>query len=84
MEFELVEVEAYSGHRLNERPLSFVFRGRKHEVREVRDRWYEGGPEPGTPHLSYFKVITREGQECLLRYNRLFDSWSVLITDPFR
>ena len=81
MKFELIEVEAYSGHRLNERPLSFVFRGKIHEVREVRDRWHEGGQEPGTPQLSYFKVITTEGQEFLLRYNSPFDAWAILIND---
>ena len=80
MEFEIVQVEAYSGHRSNERPLSFVFRGNRHEVREVLDRWYEGGAVPRAPHLSYFKVITTGGEEYILRYNRFFDSWSVMIS----
>jgi hypothetical protein len=79
MPYERVEVECYSGYRLNERPLAFTLEGHRWEVGEVVDRWYEGGLTPGLPALDYFKVLTTEGKVFLLRYNSLFDAWSVRV-----
>ncbi len=73
---ERIEVECYSGYRANERPLAFTLRDQRFEVEEVVDRWYEGGA-PGRPELLTFKVRTREGRMFLLRYNALFDAWSM-------
>jgi hypothetical protein len=81
MKFIEIEVRAYSGYRINERPLSFRLRGQVHEVAEIVDRWHEGRPEPGSPYLNYFKVRTAGGKEYLLRYNGLFDAWSVMVSD---
>jgi hypothetical protein len=75
--YESIEVECYSGYRVNERPLAFIHRGRRWAVAEVIDRWYEGGVRPGAPALDYFKVRTSEGKIFLLRYNTLFDAWGV-------
>ncbi len=82
---ERIEVECYSGYRVNERPLAFTFRGQRFEVEEVMDRWYEGGTPgtPGRPELLTFKVRTREGQLYLLRYNSLFDTWSAISKELF-
>lgn len=77
MPYERIEVECYSGVKVNERPVIFQFRNRRWEVVEILDRWYEGGIEPGRPALDYFKVRTREGRIFLLRYNCLFDAWAV-------
>ena len=79
MRFVKVQVEAYSGYRAEERPRWFEFEGRRHEVVETLDRWYEGGRSPKDPKLDYFKVRTAEGLEFLLRYNALFDAWSVKV-----
>ena len=73
---ERIEVECYSGHRANERPVAFTLQDRRFEVDEIVDRWYEGGLTPGRPELRYFKIRTTEGQLFLLRYNPLFDAWS--------
>jgi len=81
MPWEVVQVEAYSGYRGMERPLAFVWQGRRHEVAEVIDRWYEGGRSPKDVKLDYFKVRTSEGAEHILRYNALFDAWAVRVTD---
>jgi hypothetical protein len=79
MPYEKVEVECYSGHRANERPLAFAFEGRRWKVVEVIDRWYEGGLRSGQPSLDYFKVKTEEGRVFVLRYNSLFDAWAVRV-----
>ena len=79
MPYEQTEVECYSGHRANERPLAFTFESRRWEVTEIIDRWYEGGVRPNQPALDYFKVRTAEGRVFLLRYNALFDAWAIRI-----
>lgn len=55
-----VEVECYSGHKLDERPLRFRLKGRVFEVVEVLDRWY--GPDD-----VYFKVRATGGGSYILR-----------------
>ncbi len=79
MIFEQIYVECYSGYKVNERPVAFTFRDRRWEVAEIVDRWYEGDPEAGLPALDYFKVRTQEGKTFFLRYNALFDAWSIAI-----
>lgn len=41
MKPEHIEVNAYSGRRGDERPVSFVYRGRRIEVRAVLAQWIE-------------------------------------------
>jgi hypothetical protein len=76
MHFERISVQAYSGYKVNERPKSFLYRGRQYQVIEIIDRWYEGGGGPA--QLDYFKVITDDHQEYILRYNSLFDAWALM------
>lgn len=73
---ESISVECYSGHRANERPLAFTLRHRRYEIKEIVDRWYEGGIDPARPEVHYFKVQTEEGQVFLLRYDLRRDAWS--------
>ena len=56
-----IEVECYSGYRADERPVAFTYKGRRWEVAEILDRWYEGSRDPKAPGLDYFKVKTRQG-----------------------
>ena len=79
MDFEQITVECYSGYKANERPIAFTYRDRRCRVAEIIDRWYEGGTEPGRPALDYFKVRTEAGGVYILRYNSLFDAWSLSI-----
>jgi hypothetical protein len=53
-----IQVEAYSGYKANERPVAFIFQGRRWEISEILDRWYEGGMNPEQPIVDYFKVKT--------------------------
>ena len=79
MSYEPIEVECYSGYRANERPIALTFENRRWQIEEIIDRWYEGGLRPGQPAMDYFKVRTTEGRTFLLRYNSLFDAWSIRI-----
>ena len=78
LEPECDSVECYSGFKVNERPRAFVFRGKCHRVREILDRWYEGGTDPGRPPVDYFKVRTEDGEAFILCYHALFDRWAIL------
>jgi len=77
--YEQIQVECYSGYKANERPIAFTYHGRRMEISEIIDRWYEGGVKPDQPVIDYFKVRTSEGQVFLLRYLSLFDAWSVRV-----
>jgi len=75
--YERMHVECYSGYKVNERPVAFIYQGERREVAEIIDRWYEGGLEPDRPAIDYFKVKTTDGQVFLLRYLTLFNTWSI-------
>lgn len=63
-----IEVTAYCGYKVNERPVSFLLAGQRFEVKEILDRWY------GQEH-DYFKVVVDGGLVHLLKWNRSTDSW---------
>ncbi len=79
MPYERIDVECYSGYKANERPVAFVFGGRRWEVAEIVDRWYEGGLEAASAQVNHFKVKTVEGRIFLLRYLTLFDAWTIYV-----
>ncbi len=55
MAYEAIQVECYSGYRVNERPAAFTFRERRRDVLEIVDRWYEGGIDASRPEIrEYF------------------------------
>jgi hypothetical protein len=74
---ERIHVECYSCYKANERPVAFTYQGRRQEVAQIIDRWYEGGLDPTRPESDYFKVKTTDGQVFILRYLSLFDAWSI-------
>jgi len=77
MHYERIQVECYSGYKINERPVAFTYQGHRWEIQEIVDRWYEGDIDPTRLEISYFKVTTTEGRIFILRYLSLFDSWSI-------
>ena len=83
--FEPVRVECYSGYKTDERPTAFDFQGRRWEIVEIIDRWYEGSICAKTPIINYFKVRAAcEDREksFILRYSSDTDAWALLIPDP--
>jgi predicted RNA-binding protein len=57
-----IHVDAYSGHKVNERQREFVLDEQIYEIGRVLDEWYE-------PSATYFKVQSTEGKIYLLRYD---------------
>jgi hypothetical protein len=74
-----IEVEAYSGYKANERPVAFIFQGRRWEISEILDRWYEGGVNPEQLVVDYFKVKTSDGSVFILRYEAEAEEWTIIV-----
>ena len=64
----IIKVTAYSGYKANERPLHFIVDRKRNEVKRVLEQWR------GQDH-DYFKVLTREGRVCVLKWHRSSDTW---------
>ena len=66
----VVQVQCYSGHTYAERPMSFIWQGVVHEVREVEKEWQA----PGEKH---FRVRVDCGSSAELCYDVQKDEWRV-------
>jgi hypothetical protein len=75
--FEIVQVECYAGFKGNETPRAFFRAGRRITVAEVLDRWYEGGISRRSVPQDYFRIRTADDDVVILRYNRVFQRWSM-------
>lgn len=65
-----IKVHCYSGHKADERPVSFEWLGVHHTVGAILDRWY--GPD-----YRYFKVRASSGGVFLLKYDEVGDTWEI-------
>jgi len=79
MKLEEIDATCYSGYKHNESPVSFTCRGRVVAITEIIDRWYEGNAHAAMPALDYYKVRGDDGAVYSIRYNRLFDTWALLL-----
>jgi protein-tyrosine-phosphatase len=77
--FDPIEVKSYAGYKSHESPRSFVWSGRTFAITDIVDRWYEGSLDETSTAMDYFKVEVDDGQTFIIRYNRLFDSWAILV-----
>lgn len=75
--FEEIEVECYAGYKGQETPRAFAHQGKRYEISEVLDRWYEGGLDPRDLRHDYFKVKTLAGEIFLIRYTLRFQAWTL-------
>jgi len=66
----VVQVEAYSGYKAQERPLRFRLGEHWRLVREVVDRWY-------SPEAIHFKVAAEDGNLYILRLEESTGEWSL-------
>jgi hypothetical protein len=88
-----IEVECYAGYKGEESPRAFTHLGKRYEVEEILDRWYEESPSAQGPRHEYFKVRTaggtasgssnetphetKEGIIFLLRHTPASQSWAL-------
>ena len=69
------QVATYSGHRLHERPLRFLWEEQWLEVREILEQGY-------SPGSLFFKVVAVDGRVYRLQYQEGTDSWEAGICAP--
>lgn len=70
----LVQVESYSGYRRAERPISFLFQGRRFMVDKVERSWVEEEADLRA-HRRIFIVSTGDGRRFKLSYSERTDTW---------
>jgi hypothetical protein len=75
IEFRRITVECHSGSRLDEYPIAFNHKNRRWEIREIIDRWYEGGIDSSKTVIRYFRVRTAGGRQFLLRHEPHSGLW---------
>ncbi len=78
MELERIEVLTRDEYKGAQEPVSFVWRGKRHDVDQIVDRWYEGHMDSTRMPMLYFRVRTRSGEIFILRYHEFFRSWSIV------
>lgn len=87
MELMPVEVQCYSGYKADEYPVGFILDNKRFRIREIIDRWYQGGIDSEFPVSNYFKVETTCGKQCILKHDLDNDRWylsqSWLAADDF-
>jgi hypothetical protein len=64
-----VQVTCYSGRTYAERPVSLIWEGIEHKIKEIEKEWQE-------PGARLFKVQTEDGGFFVLSYNERGDEWS--------
>lgn len=67
----MIKVSAYSGYKVNERPLSFVLDGQNYIVKKILEQWYE---EDG----NYFRVMADDMHRYKLKWDRRSHSWFII------
>ncbi len=67
-----IKVKAYSGYRIEERPMSFFLEGKEYQVKEVLRTTHE---ERAGRRIRGFKVLTEEGDIYKLYYAEGEDQW---------
>ncbi len=77
--FEAVTVHTRDEYRAAQEPTAFEWRGRRFEVVQIVDRWYEGRLDSTRLPLSYFRVRTDGGEEFVLRYHEFFRVWAIRV-----
>ena len=77
-----IRVECYSGYRADETPLALSWGGRRLEVKEVLDRWYQGEVDPQAPSADYFKVLTEDGKRHVIKHERASHAWYLVSEEP--
>jgi len=77
-----IQVKPYAGHKADESPLRFFWQNRWIEIRQITDRWRQGGGDPEWPVADYFKVLTDDRQERLLKHDIETDEWH-LVSKPW-
>ncbi|ROR03545.1 DUF6504 family protein [Desulfosoma caldarium] len=79
MQLERIAVTTRDHYAGAQEPAEFLWRGRYYRVVAVEDRWYEGFVASHRVPMRYYRVRVDTGEQFLVRYHELFDSWSLVV-----
>jgi hypothetical protein len=65
-----IQVECYSGHKADERPIKFSLGNTVLFVDSIQDQWY--GPDD-----CYFRVLADDGNTYVIAHNETTDEWTL-------
>ena len=65
---KVIEVSAFSGYKVNERPEYFIMDDSRLEVRKIMETWIE-------PDKDCFKILADDGNVYVLSWDRYSDIW---------
>ena len=73
MKLYSIEVSTYAGYKADERPLDFIFEGKKHEIKDIICQTCEEDISGGLSRR--YTVMTDEGLRFKLCYDENQDQW---------
>jgi hypothetical protein len=71
----LIEVECHSGYKADEYPKCFYWEDKRFDIQEITDRWYQSDTNPEWPVSNYFKVITTNRDQYIIKHDLEEDEW---------
>lgn len=74
MHIERIDVISYAGSKSEERPVTFILRGLRIDIREILDRWVEEGSEDRR-QKRFFKVKGSDGNIHRIYYDEVILEW---------
>lgn len=70
-----IQVESHSGYKADEYPRCFYWYGKRYDISQITDRWYQADSDPKYPAANYFKVITADDGQFLIKHEIASDQW---------
>ncbi len=70
-----VKVECHPGYKADESPVCFYLGEVRFDIIEITDRWYQGDTNPDFPAADYFKVLTFDDNQHILKHEIKTDRW---------
>lgn len=77
--YDSIRVDAHDGYMAQESPRAFEWRGTRYVIVRIIDRWYAADRDDATDVNNYFRVECKDASMHLIRYNRLFDQWAIVL-----
>lgn len=69
-----IKVQTYSGHKADERPVSFTLLSKTFQVKEILDQWQ------GIDHANY-KLLAEDLNIYVLRHDKEADEWELIMME---
>ena len=79
MELIPVKVECHSGYKADEYPVRFYFGKFSIDIIDVVDRWYQANKNTVFPEANYFKVLSRDKKQFILKQEQKSGKWFLLV-----